>query len=75
MRPCNRGIQKTIQMTEAMLALADEGDAAREDDGCGVLYGVLRDAAYKIKRLAETEKQAHVRKGLWNSTEKERSRL
>jgi len=48
-----------------MLDLADEGDAVREDSSCGVLYGVLRDAAYKIKHLAEAEKEAHIRKGWW----------
>jgi len=69
MRPCNESIQKTIEMTEAMLALADQGEVAREDNGCGVLYSVLRDSAYKIKRLAEAEKQAHIRKGWWISSE------
>lgn len=69
MRACDKSIQKTIKMTEAMLDLADRGDAAREDNGCGVLYSVLRDAAYQIKRLAEVEKQAHIRKGWWKSSE------
>jgi hypothetical protein len=32
-----------------MIRLADQGDADREDTGCGVLYGVLRDAAFKIQ--------------------------
>ena len=68
MRPCNKSIQKTIRMAEVMLSLADQGEAAREDNGCGVLYSVLRDAAYKIKRLAEAEKQLHIRKGWWNSS-------
>ncbi len=49
-------------MTERMLKLADRGDAARDDPGCGVLYGVLRDSAYKLKRLAEAEREAHLRK-------------
>ena len=48
-----------------MLNLADEGDAVREDDGCGILYGVLRDSAFKIKKLAETEKETHIKKGWW----------
>lgn len=69
MRPSDLSIQKTIEITEAMLALADLGDAEREDNGCGVLYSVLRDAAYKIKRLAEAERQAHIKKGWWNSSE------
>ena len=49
-----------------MLKLADEGDAHREDVGCGVLYGVLRDAGYKIKKVAESEKQNHIKKDRWD---------
>lgn len=48
-----------------MLDLADQGDAVREDTGCGVLYGVVRDSAFKIKKLAEEEKAAHIKKGWW----------
>jgi hypothetical protein len=48
-----------------MVDLADEGDADREDTGCGILYGVLGDSAYKLKKLAEEEKKAHIKKGLW----------
>jgi hypothetical protein len=58
-----------MKMTEAMLALADQGDATREDNGCGVLFSVMRDAAYRIRRLADAEKQAHIRKGWWNTSE------
>ena len=46
-----------------MVELANRGDAERNDNGCGVLYGVMLDSAYKIKKLAETEKEAHYRKG------------
>ena len=52
-----------------MLELADKGDAAREDTGCGILYGVLRDSAYKLKKLAEKEKKAHIEKGQWQADE------
>ncbi len=48
-----------------MIYLADQGDADREDNGCGILYGVLRDSAYKLKKLAEDEKGNHIRKGWW----------
>jgi hypothetical protein len=48
-----------------MLELADNGDAQREDVGCGVLYGIIRDAGYKIKKRAEAEKAAHIKKGDW----------
>ena len=65
MRSCDKHIVQTLKLTETMLNLADEGDADREDTGCGILYGVLRDSAYKLKKLAEEEKKAHIRKGLW----------
>ena len=48
-----------------MLILADQGDAVREDVGCGILYAVVRDSAYKIKKLAEAEREAHAKKGWW----------
>ncbi|MBW1981357.1 MAG: hypothetical protein JRJ12_09040 [Deltaproteobacteria bacterium] len=68
MKPCNRSIQKTLKIVQDMLSLADEGDAVREDVGCGVLYAVMRDSAYKIKKLAEAEREAHMRKGWWNDS-------
>ena len=65
MRPCDNSIVKTLKLTERMLELADEGDAAREDTNCGVLFSVLRDSAYRIRQLAETEREAHRKKGWW----------
>jgi hypothetical protein len=64
-KPCDRNIYRTIQLTQDMIHLADQGDAEREDTGCGVLYGILRDAAYKILKLAEEEKRQHRAKGWW----------
>ena len=78
MPPANQCIKKTLELAELMLKLADEGDVARQDVGCGVLYGVLRDSAYRIKKLAEAEREAHRKKGGWeNSRSKEprRARL
>ena len=69
MRPSDESIRKTIEITQAMLSLADQGDAVREDSGCGILYSVMRDAAYKIKRLAQAEMQAHIAKGWWKPSE------
>ncbi len=65
MKQCNEVIEETISLTDVMLALSDKGDMVREDDGCGILYGVLRDAAYKIRKTAEAEKEAHIKKGQW----------
>jgi len=67
MRPCDVSIRKTLVLVETMLELADEGDDVREDSGCGVLFGVLRDSAFKLKRLAEAERDAHIRKGWWEN--------
>ena len=65
LRACSQTIKKTLDMVESMLKLAEEGDAVREDVGCGILYAVLRDSAYKIKKLAEAEREAHTKKGWW----------
>jgi len=65
MRPCDETIKKALGLVNTMLDLADEGDAVREDSGCGVLFGVLRDSAFKLKKLAETERDAHKSKGWW----------
>jgi len=65
MRACDRSIKKTLLLAEEMLKVADEGDAVREDAGCGILYGVLRDSAFKVRQLAQSEKKAHIRKGWW----------
>ncbi len=65
MRPCNLHIVKTLKLTEEMIHLADRGEADRKDNGCGILYGVLRDSAYKLRKLAEEEKRNHMRKGWW----------
>jgi hypothetical protein len=68
MKPCDENIKKTLAIVEAMLELANRGDMDRRDTGCGVLYGILRDSAYKIKNVAELEKEAHIRKGWWQDT-------
>lgn len=65
MRPCDESIKETLGLAEKMMKTADDGDWVREDNGCGVLYGVLRDSAFKIKKLAEAERDAHKKKGWW----------
>jgi len=55
-----------LQIVDFLLALADKGDLEREDVGCGILYGIVRDSAYKIKRAAESEMTVHIRMGKWS---------
>jgi hypothetical protein len=52
-----------------MMLLADRGDENRKDRSCGVLYGTLRDSAYKLRSLAEQEIDIHKDAGLWDSDE------
>jgi hypothetical protein len=68
-KPCNRHIVKTLMLVDEMINLADQGDIDREDNGCGILYGVLRDSAFKLRKLAEEEKLNHIRKGWWQDDE------
>ena len=65
MKRCNHNIKKTLNIVDEMIRIADKGDIEREDNGCGILYGVLRDSAYKVKKLAEQEKEKHIEKGWW----------
>ena len=62
MKPCDKNLKRTLQLTDKMVKLANKGNAEREDTGCGILYGVLLDSAYKLKKLAKDEKQRHLKK-------------
>ncbi len=62
MKPKNiikENLDKVIRLCRQMLDLADLGDRHREDAGCGVVFGALRDDAYKVLRMAEKEKEKH----------------
>jgi len=63
---CNQHIVEVLNMARQLLILSDMGDLDSEDDGCRVLYGIVRDCAYKIRAQAEREREAHKRKGIWN---------
>ena len=62
----NENLLGLLKLTEEMLALADQGDRDRDDDSCGIVYGVLRDAAYRVRKLAEEECEKHRRAGKWD---------
>ncbi len=52
-------LRRVVAISKAMLELADRGDEVRRDAGCGVVFGTLRDNAYKIRQLAEKELKKH----------------
>ena len=64
--PFNENLMKTVRLTREMLALADEGDRDRNDDSCGIVYGVLRDTAYRLRKLAEEECDKHRQANKWD---------
>ncbi|GEM_PF-2024619 len=49
-------------IANSMLELASEADEKCPDDGCRVLFGVMRDCAYRIQQEIERE-QAHICRG------------
>ena len=65
LKPHNTNLLKLLRLTREMMALADEGDRDRTDDSCAILYGVLRDSAYKLRTMAKRECENHEKKGDW----------
>ncbi len=57
--PIDKNLKTVIELCYEMLQVADHGDKIRNDEGCGAVYGMLRDAAYKIRRIAEEELKNH----------------
>ena len=68
-KPCNKNIIKVLRLSRDMMLLADKGDESRQDWSCCVLYGTLRDSAYKLRSLAEQEIDVHKDTGLWDVDE------
>lgn len=65
MKECNENILKVLDLAREMIVLSDKGGADSEDDSCIMLYGVIRDSAYRIRKLAEDEKVSHKTNGNW----------
>ncbi|MDL2268790.1 hypothetical protein LJC71_08510 [Desulfosarcina sp. OttesenSCG-928-A07] len=66
MKRCDKNLREVLALVNQMIQLANQGDQDREDTGCGIIYGMLRDSGYKIKQLAEDEKKKHIAKGWWD---------
>lgn len=56
--PCNY-ILKALEMTNTLLGIADKGEAVSYDDSYRILFGVIRDCAYKIQKQAERQCQVY----------------
>ena len=62
----NENLRRVLRLSRDMLALADEGDRDRNDKSCGILYGILRDTAYRLRKIAEEECEKHKTTGKWD---------
>jgi hypothetical protein len=65
MHKCNKHILEALDLSKKMIILADEGEASATDDSCVVLYGIVRDCAYRIRRQAEEERKKHLANDAW----------
>lgn len=52
-------LKQSLDLAGEMLRLSEKGMAECEDDGCLVVYGILRDCAYRINESATAELNAH----------------
>lgn len=68
MTPVNENLLKVLRLTQEMIDLADTGDQFRDDYGCGVIYGTMRDSAYKLHRMVLEEQTNHVEHVVQNPT-------
>jgi hypothetical protein len=59
----DNNLRRVIRLSREMLALADKGDRDRNDQSCGILYGILRDMAYQLRKLAQEECRKHTQTG------------
>jgi len=64
--PSNENLRRVKRMTNEMLALADDGDQHRADPSCGILYGILRDMAYRLRHLVDDECARHKEEKRWD---------
>jgi hypothetical protein len=58
-RSDEENLRRALRLTRVMLGLADDGERDHRDPTCAILYGTLRDMAYKLRRAAEDEFERH----------------
>ena len=67
MKKCNKNLLKVLDEVHKLLVITDIGDLQRNDTGCGELYCVIREKAYRIKDLTEKEIKYHKKVKMWNN--------
>lgn len=56
-------LRKSLELADRLIELADSGVEECRDDGCLVVYGIMRDCGYKIRTSAEREIGEHRARG------------
>lgn len=65
-RNCDVHIAEALELARHLTILADEGESDAQDDSCVLLYSVIRDCAYRIRKQAVAERDAHAARGFWD---------
>jgi len=58
-KPCDLHLEESLKLAERLIDLSFKGDQDREDNGCGIIYGVMRDAGFRLKHLVSREMETH----------------
>ena len=61
-------VKKALDLSKELIILADQGELKCSDNSPCVLFGILRDCAYKIRARAEDEKDKLKLHDKWNET-------
>jgi CRP-like cAMP-binding protein len=61
----NEHILKALKIANDLIDLANNEEVLGNDNICGILLGVMRDCAYRIRRQVEREWQGRKAKGQW----------
>ncbi len=52
---CMQRLLAAMELAEEMIRMTDRVENVCDDDGCLVVFGVIKDCAYKIKKAAQRE--------------------
>ena len=61
----SRRHDEILALSDEMIRLADRGEAEAEDGSCAILYGILRDSAYTLKKLLRKDGDASEARPGW----------
>jgi hypothetical protein len=57
-------LRRSLDLAEALIEHAERGSEECRDDGCMILYGIMRDCGYKIRERARLELEGHLSGGM-----------